>query len=192
MSFGMTAPLLSHRQLAERREEKRLARLRAEHGVCKTGGHIMVPGNRHFHEHHMYCWTCVRAGTIKLTSTRWVYFIGDGEGYVKIGFTAQLHGRLAELQSGNARPLTVLKYCRGGLVEERELHRRFAEHRVRGEWFRLAPEIVEHINSLPWPDEPEDEPPAPEVKPEKARVVPPYVRIQQELYAKHQQEGAPA
>lgn len=30
-----------------------------------------------------------------------------------------------------------------------QLHERFAEHRVRGEWFRLVPEIVAYINSLP-------------------------------------------
>jgi hypothetical protein len=35
-----------------------------------------------------------------------------------------------------------------GADRERQLHKRFAVHRVRGEWFRQDPEILTFIDSL--------------------------------------------
>lgn len=97
----------------------------------------------------VYCATCIKDGTVTLTSRRWVYFITDGVGHVKIGFAANVGARLCELQTGNALPLTVLATLKGSCDTERELHQRFAEYRVRGEWFRLAPEVVEYIEAIP-------------------------------------------
>ncbi|WP_301121065.1 GIY-YIG nuclease family protein [Mycolicibacterium fortuitum] len=145
MSLGFTAPPLTKDQ----REAKRLAKLEAFYGVCKTGGHLMGPGNVHCHEDRVYCRTCVEAGTVTPASRRWVYFIADGAGHVKIGYAVNVAARLAELQCGNVLPLKVLAILKGGCEAERALHERFAEHRVRGEWFRLAPEILDYIASLP-------------------------------------------
>jgi hypothetical protein len=39
----------------------------------------------------------------------------------------------------------------GSYAEERGLHRRFAEHRVRGEWFTIVPEIELIIATFPAP-----------------------------------------
>lgn len=72
-----------------------------------------------------------------------VYFLQDGPGgLVKIGFTKHLRARIAELQCGHANRLQLLGTWFGGRKEERELHRRFARHRVHGEWFTPVPEIL--------------------------------------------------
>jgi hypothetical protein len=42
--------------------------------------------------------------------------------------------------------LTLLHFEPGTLDRERELYRRFSALRVRGEWFRPAPELVEFID----------------------------------------------
>ena len=79
-----------------------------------------------------------------------VYFIGDGAGHVKIGHTQRegLEFRLQALQCGNALELTLLAAIDGSPVLERELHARFSVYRVRGEWFKLVPEIADFIGSI--------------------------------------------
>lgn len=73
-------------------------------------------------------------------NTRGVYVITDGE-YVKIGRTTSLRNRLKDLQVANARPLTLLAFIKGYQDTEQELHYRFGHARVRGEWFKLTPEL---------------------------------------------------
>ncbi|WP_438278131.1 GIY-YIG nuclease family protein [Nitrobacter sp.] len=74
-----------------------------------------------------------------------VYFIRCGE-FVKIGFTYDVLVRLETLQAATPYTLELLDSFAGGESDEKELHARFAEHRVRGEWFHLAPEIMNHID----------------------------------------------
>lgn len=69
-----------------------------------------------------------------------IYFVSDGE-FVKIGFCqgtrVDLEGRrLRVLQIGNARQLKLLAIMPGDHAMELKLHERFAEERVRGEWFK--------------------------------------------------------
>jgi hypothetical protein len=74
-----------------------------------------------------------------------VLFTTDGE-LVKIGRTSRAElKRLREYQTGNGRTLTILAVMRG--ASERKLHKMFARHHVRGEWFRMAPEIMEFIRA---------------------------------------------
>lgn len=143
MSFGVTAPPLSK----EQRDKKRLAKA---FGVCRNG-HIQTSENVRWYESVPYCAPCVDAGAVTMTTVRWVYFITDGVGHVKIGYTVDVSARVRELQVGNPFPLSVIAAVKGGAQLERELHRRFAEHRMCGEWFKLAPEIVDYIASLPRP-----------------------------------------
>lgn len=78
-----------------------------------------------------------------------IYFIqAEGVGHIKIGFTADedVLVRLADLQTGSPVPLRVLGTTPGAVVEEKNLHRRFAAHRVHGEWFRPVPELLALIN----------------------------------------------
>lgn len=74
-----------------------------------------------------------------------VYFIGCGDGnpFVKIGQTRDLHKRVAALRGANPLEITVLLVMRGSTTEERLLHAAFSEYRERGEWFRNEGELAE-------------------------------------------------
>ncbi|WP_329103269.1 GIY-YIG nuclease family protein [Streptomyces sp. NBC_01439] len=70
-----------------------------------------------------------------------VYVIAmDGSQLVKIGYTAgNPVQRMAGLQTGLPVALSLLWHREGSRALESALHARFAEHRVRGEWFDLSP-----------------------------------------------------
>ena len=68
--------------------------------------------------------------------------------FYKIGFTREIHKRLADLQHANPMPLRVIAMMAGGRKLEGRLHRRFQDQRVRGEWFDLTEEMVEEIRSI--------------------------------------------
>lgn len=80
----------------------------------------------------------------------YVYGISDGSA-IKIGWSAghptSYNGRLSQLQTASAAELQLVGAVVGTQLDERSLHRRFAEHRIRGEWFRHVPEIVEYFCS---------------------------------------------
>jgi hypothetical protein len=62
------------------------------------------------------------------TSRTLVYFIADGE-HVKIGFTQEApERRLSQLQTGNARKLSLLGTIAAGRDEEKRLHAHFAPY----------------------------------------------------------------
>ena len=67
-----------------------------------------------------------------------VYFIqaGSSRGYIKIGVADCPERRLADLQTGNAHRLSLVAIVDGGESMERELHAKFKEDHIRGEWFR--------------------------------------------------------
>lgn len=70
-----------------------------------------------------------------------IYFIRSGDnGPVKIGWTkSSVAARLAELQCGNPEVLSICLVIKNkSLSDERELHLRFAEQRIRGEWFSAS------------------------------------------------------
>ena len=77
-----------------------------------------------------------------------VYFIGSGE-FVKIGISADVMGRMEELQRWDPVLLEVLAVepmpSGRAVRRERELHWRFQLDRVRGEWFRKSPALLAHI-----------------------------------------------
>jgi hypothetical protein len=80
-----------------------------------------------------------------------VYFIeAVGQGLVKIGKgSGRPEGRMAVLQTGSGHDLRMLYAAWGwDYEEERALHKKFKHLLVRGEWYRLTPEIQEHIESL--------------------------------------------
>ncbi len=58
--------------------------------------------------------------------------------------------RMAELQTGNPRPLALLAY--DARLSEREAHRKLHRHRLRGEWFALCPEVLDEISRWDWLD----------------------------------------
>lgn len=65
---------------------------------------------------------------------RFVYFIQAGRS-IKIGLATNVKARMAELQTGNHEELQLLGFIPGDRCLERQLHRRFSEFRIRGEWF---------------------------------------------------------
>lgn len=77
-----------------------------------------------------------RKDTERGTDRGVVYFARAGyEGPVKIGFTARLDQRLADLSTTASAPLRVLAALPGTRATETEMHRRFAAHCVHREWF---------------------------------------------------------
>jgi hypothetical protein len=81
-------------------------------------------------------------------SKGYIYFATDGE-FVKIGWTGiwPPTARVAKQQTGNGRPLWSLGCIPGTQRAERGYHKRFARHRVRGEWFRLTPDLESFIRA---------------------------------------------
>jgi len=80
-----------------------------------------------------------------------IYFIVQSDEYVKIGYTSSrltIERRLADLQVGNPYELTVCAIEDGDISHELYLHRMFKHDRVRGEWFRLNPNIQKYIDQL--------------------------------------------
>jgi hypothetical protein len=93
-----------------------------------------------------------------------IYFIACPEANaVKIGTTAQsyhasaesaLFARLVQAQVNCPLKLEAMAMCDGGKPEEAELHLRFANLRIRGEWFTLTDDLKAFIAQFPTPVRP--------------------------------------
>lgn len=84
-----------------------------------------------------------------------VYFITAREvGKVKIGCAYEPFRRLNHMQSCCPVDLVLEAVFKGAYKEEKEYHRQFAEHRARGEWFNLCPEIEALIATVAPPKRP--------------------------------------
>lgn len=67
-----------------------------------------------------------------------VYAIQAGDnGPVKLGY-GNAEARLADLQIAHWQELRIIRLWEGGEAEERILHARFADLRLRGEWFSFS------------------------------------------------------
>lgn len=77
-----------------------------------------------------------------------VYFIGTSGGFVKIGYTANLRRRLTAIKTSTHARVTLLAAVPGGREIESDYHARFAEARVRREWFRKTPQIEAELTVL--------------------------------------------
>lgn len=76
----------------------------------------------------------------------WVYFIRSGAaGPVKIGYARDPYTRFMNLRTASPDEVSYLGHLPGGIEEERAVHARFAHLRIRGEWFRPAPELLDFI-----------------------------------------------
>jgi hypothetical protein len=73
-----------------------------------------------------------------------IYFIRDGDA-VKIGYAINPRSRLTTLRTGNSRPISILGVMDGSLDDEHRLHQRFTSEHIRGEWFKLTPQIIQFI-----------------------------------------------
>lgn len=77
-----------------------------------------------------------------------VYFVGGDVGAIKIGMTIAPLERLAAFQFNSPIDLRILAMTAGGTKEEKAYHRQFAAHRLHGEWFSPAPDILAEIERL--------------------------------------------
>lgn len=85
-----------------------------------------------------------------------VYFIKGGD-YIKIGKADNPAARFAQLQLGGVimpegiRPadINMMAIERGGYEREIELHRKFSDTRVVGEWFHASEALAAYIQALP-------------------------------------------
>jgi hypothetical protein len=94
------------------------------------------------------------------TATQYVYVLRAPDGTSKIGIAGDPAQRLRELQTGSPVILRLVGTIPGGLALERLLHRRFAAHRLHGEFF--SPAIADELDALLlildrslWPNEKE-------------------------------------
>jgi hypothetical protein len=73
-----------------------------------------------------------------------VYFIqAVGGGPIKIGHAKSVTKRLSTLQTGSGVQLRVLHEIRGGAIEEQGFHGALRQHRIKGEWFKPHPEVLD-------------------------------------------------
>jgi hypothetical protein len=84
----------------------------------------------------------------------YVYFFRAGN-TVKIGFTTNLRERSHSLRTSCPEHAFMAKFLKGGKSTERQFHERFAEYRLKGEWFdlrgRLAKYLEMHIKQIDFP-----------------------------------------
>ena len=62
---------------------------------------------------------------------------------VRVGYTRNVKKRLASLQTGSPERLLLVSVRAGDRALEREVHERWTEHRIRGDWFRFQPVMGE-------------------------------------------------
>jgi hypothetical protein len=76
-----------------------------------------------------------------------LYFMRIEDGPVKIGRTNDLDARLAKIQTACPQEIDwAIGFPNCG-AEEKEWHRRFADQRLRGEWFTWCPELDQAIKA---------------------------------------------
>jgi hypothetical protein len=83
-----------------------------------------------------------------VNSARWVYFIAAGDsGAVKIGCAECALTRVGSLQSSNHLELKLLLAVEHRFARslEKKLHSRFADRRIRGEWYWLDGPVREAV-----------------------------------------------
>lgn len=81
-----------------------------------------------------------------------VYFMRvGGRGPVKIGFATNIDKRFKSHKSANHRALVLVAAMRGTIKAEKQLHRRFVKHLVKGtrEWFKYSGDVKTFVEALP-------------------------------------------
>lgn len=84
----------------------------------------------------------------KVADKGFIYFIGEDDGPIKIGFSQRPRGRVANLSTASHRSLKLLALQAGDTDLEKEYHNRFSAHRIKGEWFARHQELEELIERL--------------------------------------------
>lgn len=78
-----------------------------------------------------------------------IYFIQNTETkHIKIGYSDNVRRRLSDLQVTSPHELSILTICEGDIELEKELHNKFNDYYVRGEWFNPSEELISYINEF--------------------------------------------
>jgi hypothetical protein len=87
--------------------------------------------------------------TVESTSQGYVYLL-YGAGYYKIGQTRNIGSRSRSFETQFPFEVSLAHVIETNkpLALERQLHEKFKDKRVRGEWFELLPEDVQYVKSL--------------------------------------------
>lgn len=83
--------------------------------------------------------------------TGFIYAIGDGEGRVKIGWSADPVKRRAAIDCGCPSETILLGFIPATRAHEAEAHELLAPWRLSGEWFRLQDLVAAFVDMLPAP-----------------------------------------
>lgn len=79
----------------------------------------------------------------------WLYYIQRGDdGPIKIGTSGSPFARLKEMQTACPERLHMRAIERGSRAYERTMHEAWARHRIAGEWFRPAPDLLVSIAAI--------------------------------------------
>lgn len=73
-------------------------------------------------------------------------------GLIKVGHSLDVRHRLRAMQTDNPYQLSIAGTAIGTRADEAALHRRLAQHRMRGEWYRDEGAVSEWISGLSRPD----------------------------------------
>lgn len=128
-------------------------RFKGDGGAFVAGGGVWVDGTQEFRFNRRDgcgCASCIsRHDSASLERSGWVYFAQRGaSGPIKIGTAENVVSRLSQLQTGSPEQLRLLLRIRGGYAVERMIHTQLREHRIRGEWFNAARDVIGLIEEL--------------------------------------------
>lgn len=76
-----------------------------------------------------------------------VYIVQRADGLVKIGYSASLEHRLAQLEKSHG-PLRRVRILNGTRRREKAIHQSLRKHNEYGEWFRPSEELFDAIRAL--------------------------------------------
>lgn len=79
---------------------------------------------------------------------KYIYFVKAENGFIKIGITRDVLRRFFNLQTSSPLSLTLVASMPGTEEEEAQLHSRFEKHKVKGEWYSPATELLDYISSI--------------------------------------------
>jgi hypothetical protein len=104
-------------------------------------------GTAEFHTLYGSLLAGIAPPTKKVDPKNCVYFITDGHA-IKIGFASCPQERIRTHQTSQPRRLRLMATAKGDHGLERLYHKRFAAHRIRGEWFELHDDILDEVARL--------------------------------------------
>jgi len=79
----------------------------------------------------------------------YVYYAWDGNGRIKIGFSANPWSRVKEMRCANPSiEVLITERSDDGYELELKRHEEFKEYHLALEWFRLGERLLDHVNAL--------------------------------------------